>query len=86
MRRCETRHLMNGSRFHQDWTGFIDNNISRFVILNEVKNLSLQKCTLFSFAGQMLRFAQHDSKKQVSNFCYTKKVRRIKAMAAKIYY
>ena len=49
---------------------YIDNNISLFVILNEVKNLFLHRCILFSFIGQMLRFAlrkesfgQHDSKK-----------------------
>ncbi len=41
---------------------FIDDNIRQFVILNEVKNLFLHKCTLFTFVGQMLRFAQHDSK------------------------
>jgi len=40
----------------------IVNVIGWFVILNEVKNLFLQRCTLFSFVGQMLRFAQHDSK------------------------
>jgi len=48
----------------------IENDIGWFVIpslrsrtsLNEVKNLFLNRCTLFSFVGQMLRFAQHDSK------------------------
>ena len=52
---------------------YIDNNINLFVILNEVKNLFLHRCILFSFIGQMLPlrlrsglkaiFAQHDSKK-----------------------
>jgi hypothetical protein len=56
--------------------GFIDNNIRKFVILNEVKNLFLHKYTLTSFLGQMLPlrlrsglkafFAQHDNKKLVS--------------------
>ena len=43
---------------------FIENSISKFVILNEVKNLFLHKCTLFSFVGQMLRSARHDSRNQ----------------------
>ena len=46
----------NNHKYH------INNNIRQLVILNEVKNLSLHRCTLFSFVGQMLRFAQHDSK------------------------
>jgi hypothetical protein len=40
----------------------IVNVIGWFVILNEVKNLFLQRRTLFSFVGRMLRFAQRDSK------------------------
>jgi hypothetical protein len=42
---------------------FVDNKITRFVILNKVKNLFHRNGILSSFLGQMLRFTQHDSLK-----------------------